>query len=302
MGTSHGHHHHHHHGDTTGKGLILSLSLTALFVLFEGAAGYYSHSLALWSDAGHNLTDALALGLTYYAVWIAKKPADSKRSFGYHRVGILAALFNSLTLIVIALFIFWEAFHRFQEVVTVQSNLMIGVATCAILLNGWLGLGLRQEAKHDLNIRSAYLHLLGDAVSAFGVVIAGVVIHFTGSHWADPLASIVIGLLILYSSWGILKESVHVLLEGTPSELDVQAIEAKVKSLAGVLDVHHLHIWAVSSGFYACSCHVRVEEQSLKSSQVIIHEVAEFMEHEFGIHHTTVQLEVDACADEDCNE
>ncbi len=304
-GHSHAHAHgigHHHHGPTTGKGLLFSLALTTLFVIGEGIAGYFSNSLALWSDAGHNLTDALSLVLSYYAVWIAKKPADAKRSFGYHRAGILAALFNSLSLIVVALFIFWEAFHRFHQEEPVQSGVMIGVAVCAILMNAWMSFGLRKEAAHDLNIRSAYLHLVWDAVSAFGVVLAGVIIHFTGSKIADPIASILIGLLIIYSSWGVLKESIHVLLEGTPSELNSGEIEAKVRTLPGVLDVHHLHIWTVASGFYACSCHVRVEEQSLKRSQKIVADVSHCLDHDFGIHHATIQLEVDSCEEEDCED
>src|SRR5438093_6324276 len=193
----------HSHGSTatlTGRRLSFSILITLAFVLGEAIAGYFSHSLALMSDAGHNFADALALVLSWYALWIARRPANARRTFGYHRVGILVALANAAALVVIALLIFWEAAQRLLDPAPVQSGLMIGVALTALLLNTVISLWLRSEAKHDLNVRSAYLHMVGDALSSLGVVAAGVIVAVTGSSLADPAVSLVIGGLILWSS------------------------------------------------------------------------------------------------------
>src|SRR5437660_7638574 len=209
--THHHHHHHHHHGAMTGRRMVFSIGLTVAFVLVETAAGFFSHSLALLSDAGHNFADALALLLAWYALGAARRPANASRTFGYHRVGILAALANAVTLVVIALLIFWEAFQRLRAPAPVQSGLMIGVALAALLMNTVISLWLRGEAKHDLNVRSAYLHMVGDALSSLGVVVAGIVVAVTGSAAADPAVSLLIGALILWSSGSILTEAVNVL-------------------------------------------------------------------------------------------
>src|SRR5713101_2604076 len=210
---SHHHHHHHHHGTVTGRRMAFSVGLTLAFVLAESAAGLFSHSLALLSDAGHNFADALALVLACYALGAARRPANASRTFGYHRVGILAALANAITLVVIAVLIFWEAFQRLRSPAPVRSGLMIGVALVALLMNTVISLWLRGVAKHDLNVRSAYLHMVGDALSSLGVVAAGAMIAITGSTAADPAVSLLIGALILWSSGGILTEAVTVLLE-----------------------------------------------------------------------------------------
>jgi cobalt-zinc-cadmium efflux system protein len=303
QGDDHDHHHHsgddHHHAPATGKRLLLSLIFTLLFVVGEGIAGMLTNSLALLSDAGHNFADFLALGLTFYAVQMAKKPSDAKRSFGYHRVGILAALVNAVSLLVISFFIFVEAVHRFQNPELVQSNLMIGVALVAVLLNSVIGFSLKHGAEHDLNLKSAYVHMLGDAASAVGVVIAGIVIHFTQSTLADPIASLLIAFLILGSSWGILKEALQVLMEGVPAGMSITKIEEGVRQVPGVVDVHHFHVWSVSSGRHACSGHIIVAEQSLQSAQKIVTLVSEKLEHDFGIGHITIQMEVGNCVDGD---
>jgi cobalt-zinc-cadmium efflux system protein len=295
----HHHHHHHHHGEMTGRRLAFSSALTAAFVLGELVAGLASRSLALLSDAGHNFADALALILSWYALTVSQRPANASRTFGYHRVGILVALANAATLVVIALSIFWEAFHRLREPAPVSSGLMIGVALVALLLNTIISLWLRGEAKHDLNVRSAYLHMVGDAVSALGVVVAGVVIALTGSTLADPVVSLLIGGLILWSSGGILAEAVTVLLEAAPNSLDMPALESAIRGVGGVLDVHDLHVWSVASGIIACSCHILVAEQSIRSGQQVLRAVAELLDHEFAITHTTVQVEVEGCEPND---
>src|SRR6476660_2750384 len=292
--------HSHDHGTSlTGRRLLLSVVITVAFVIGEAAAGYFSNSLALMSDAGHNFADALALILSWYGLWIARRPASEKHSYGYHRVGILTALVNAVVLVVIALFVFWEAISRLRHPEPVQSKPMIIVALIAILLNTVISLWLRKAAKDDLNVRSAYMHMVGDAVSAVGVVIAGVIVAFTGASIADPVVSVLIGLLILWSSWGILKESVNVLLEGMPEGIDIRSVEQKISGVHGVLAVHDLHVWTVGSGMICCSCHIMVNEQSVRSGENVLRAVTEELTHHFGIAHTTIQVEVEGCEPND---
>jgi cobalt-zinc-cadmium efflux system protein len=280
-----------------------ALLLTVAFVLGEAIAGYFADSLALFSDACHNFADAAALGFSWYALWIAKKPSHTGMTYGYHRVGILAALVNAVSLVVLALLIFWEAVDRFRHPKPVDGWLMIWVAVVAIGLNVTISFWLHAGAKHDLNVRSAYLHMVGDAVSAFGVVLAGVVVVLSGGLLADPVVSFLIGGLILWSSWGILKESVNVLLEGTPVGLDMTAVEKAIATVPGVINVHDLHVWTVGPGVIACSCHVLVAKQTIREGQEILKSVVDELGHHFGINHTTVQLEVECHEADDmyCN-
>lgn len=290
--------HHHGHG-LTGRRLTVAIILTFGFVLVEVGAGGYSHSLALLSDAGHNFADALALVFSWYAVVAARRPSDARRTFGYHRVGILAALVNAVSLVVIALLIFWEATQRLSAPEAVHSSLMIGVALVAVIINGVITVSLHADAQHDLNMRSAYMHMLGDAISAVGVVIAGVVIATTRSPLADAVVSFLIGALILWSSWGILVEAVNVLLEAVPAGLDMDEVGRAIGSVSGVMNVHDLHVWTVTSGILACSCHILVAEQSIRSGQQVLRAVVAELEQRFGISHTTVQVEVEGCEEND---
>jgi cobalt-zinc-cadmium efflux system protein len=292
--------HGHNHGSAlTGRRIALSICITILFVIGEAITGYFSHSLALMSDAGHNFADALALVFSWYGIWIAQKPSTAQRTFGYHRVGILAALVNAVSLVVIALLIFWEASTRLRHPEPVQSTPMIVVALIAILMNTVISFWLKNAAKNDLNVRSAYMHMLGDAISAAGVVVAGLVVAFTGASIADPIVSLLIGILILWSSWGILKESVNVLLEAIPEGMDMADVERTIGGVHGVLAVHDLHVWTVGSGMVCCSCHVMVNEQSVRSGENVLRAVTEELEHNFGIAHTTIQVEVEGCEPND---
>jgi cobalt-zinc-cadmium efflux system protein len=270
-----------------------ALFLTVAFVVIEAVAAWFAQSLSLLSDAGHNFADAAAVGFSWYALWVAQKPAHTGMTYGYHRVGILAALVNAVSLVVIAIFIFWEAVERLRNPVPVDGWLMIAVSIAAVSLNGTITVWLHAGSKHDLNIRSAYLHMAGDAVSALGVLIAGVVVVLGGPPLADAIASFLIGALILWSSWGVLKESVNVLLEGTPFGLDMAAVEVGIAAVPGVLNVHDLHVWTVGSGVIACSCHVLVAEQTIREGQQILKSVVDELGHRFGISHTTVQIEVE---------
>ncbi|HEY5311031.1 MAG TPA: cation diffusion facilitator family transporter [Pirellulales bacterium] len=274
--------------------LRLAVILTAALVAIEALAGYWAGSLALVSDAGHNLADAAALALSWYAVRMAGKPSTSGMTFGFHRVGILAAMLNSAALVLVAAMIFWEATIRLRQPAEVQTGPMIGVAVAAVAVNLLIGSWLHGHT-HDLNIRSAYWHMIGDALSACGVVVAGIVIALTGYWPADPLISMLIGLLILWSSWGILRESVRVLLEGTPAGLDMAAVERTIHSVPGVLAAHDLHVWMIGAGVIACSCHVVVAEQTISSGQQVLRAVAAALAGRFHINHTTIQIEVEGC-------
>lgn len=288
--------HSHDHGATlTGRRLALAILITLLFVLGEAVTGYRSRSLALLSDAGHNFADALALIFSWYGIWIARKPSNAQRTFGYHRVGILAALVNAVSLVVIALLIFWEAAGRLRYPEPVESTPMIVVALIAITMNLILSRWLQSASRHDLNVRSAYLHLLGDAVSAAGVVVAGVLVAFTGAAIADPLVSILIGVLILLSSWGILKEAVNILLEAIPKGMDMVAVEQAIAGVHGVRAVHDLHVWTVGAGMVCASCHIMVDEQSVRSGENVLRAVTEELRHTFAVSHTTIQVEVAGC-------
>lgn len=287
----------------TGRKMGLAVILTLAFVVGETVAGYFAHSLALLSDAGHNFADAAALGFSWYALWIAKKPSNKDMTFGYHRVGILAPLVNAVSLVVIAIFILIEAVGRFRHPEAVNSWVMIGVAGVAVVLNLVIGLWLHSGAKHDINIRGAYVHMIGDAVSSFGVVLAGVIVALTKASVADPVVSFVIAALILKSSWGILKESVTILLEGTPDGIDMAAVVTAIRSVAGVKDVHDLHVWTVGPGVIACCCHILVAEQTVREGQQVLRAVRQELDGRFKINHTTVQVEVEGheCDDMYCS-
>lgn len=279
----------------SSKQLWVATTITFIFCLGEAAVGYFSNSLALMADAGHNFADALALALSAFAIWMATKPADSKRTFGYHRVGILAALVNAVGLVLMAGAIFWEAVQRLNAPEAVQSGPMIWVALLAIILNSGIAWWLSRAAKADLNIRGAYLHMLGDAAASFGVVIAGIVIALTGAYIADPIVSIIFAILVLWSSWNILTESVHVLLEATPAGLDLATVEGAICGVEGVRGVHDLHVWTVSSGLIASSCHILVTDQRVSQSQHIHQTVSQLLAHDFKISHSTIQVEVEDC-------
>ena len=281
--------------NVSGSTMGAAVALTLVFVVVEAVSGWFAHSLALLSDAGHNLADAAALAFSWYALWIASKPSHEGMTFGYHRVGIFAAIANAVSLVLIAGFIGWEAIARIREPQVANGPVMIVVAVAAIIVNLVISLWLHKGSKDDLNIRSAYLHMLGDAVSALGVVIAGVLVATMHGRLADPIVSLLIGGLILYSSYGVLREGCTVLLEGTPTGMDMPALIAAIKNVGGVLDVHDLHVWMVGPGVVACSCHILVAEQSVREGQQVLRAVVQDIEHRFHITHTTVQVEVEGC-------
>lgn len=282
---------HHSAAGMSENKLRLSLLLTLAFVVVEAVAGWRSGSLALLSDAGHNFTDALALGLSWYAIWIARKPASSTRTFGYHRVGILTALFNALTLVAIAAFIFVEAWQLFAHPHPVSSKPMMLIAALAFALNTSIAIGLRGEAAHNVNMRSAFIHMAGDALSSLGVLAAGAVLYYTGWTWTDPLVSVLIGGFILYSSWDIVRETVNVLLEGTPRGLNLDALAHAVRAVPGVIDLHDLHVWTVGDGMNALSCHLRVSEPEMARAAHVVQTVKTLLSDEYNVQHSTIETE-----------
>lgn len=272
------------------------------FVAGEALAGLVSHSLALLSDAGHNLADALALLLSWYAVGLVLRPRDANKTFGYHRAGTLAAVANALGLVAIALIIIWEAIQRLYTPVPVSGAPMVVVALLAVALNAGISWWLHEGARHDLNMRSAYLHMVGDALSGVGVAVAGLIVWLTGKSIADPLVSLLIGGLILYSSRSIWAEALGTLMEAAPAGVEVSALEQALCTITGVRGIHCLHTWTVGSGVKACSCHVTIDPAHEAVSQDLLRTVIATLEGKYDFAHTTVQLEVDGTAPSDACE
>ena len=283
--------HVHHHNDLTGSALRQAFLLTVGILLIEAIAGYLSHSLALLADAGHLLTDVVALGLAWFAVVQAARPPDSRRTYGYHRVGILAAMANGATLILIVAVIAYEAARRFQHPEPVQGGVVIGAALLAIAVNTFIATRLRGRGS-NLNVRAARLHVLGDLAASFGVVLAGVVILSTGWLYADPLVSLLITALIAWSAIQVVFETMNVLLEGAPAGIDVATVGHCIESIEGIESVHDLHVWSLSGEQVALSCHVVVgTDMPAADSEHLVRRVEQGICDTFGIGHTTIQVE-----------
>ena len=284
------------HAAPAGR-LALSLGITLVFVFVEIAAGLAGRSLALLSDAAHNFTDVIALGLSWYAIRLAAQPAHAGKTYGYHRAGILVALVNSATLIVIAFGIFYEAWKRFSAPPEVNSTVLIWVGVLAFLVNAGTAWLVQQGSEHDLNLRSTFLHLMGDVLSTIGAVLAGIVIAFTRWYWLDPLVSVVIGLFILWNAWGILRDSVHILLESSPAGIDMDGMIADLLQVEGVRGVHDLHVWSINEELRALSAHILTEDVLVSAGLAIQKQVNGILAEKYNIRHATLQLECE-CAGE----
>ena len=293
---SHAHAGHHHHGAGTGQVLQWSFVATLLFVALEVVAGLKSGSLALLSDAGHNLTDALALLFTWFAFYLQSKPANSVKTYGYHRMGVLAAFVNAITLVALAAGIFYESVQRLLDPAPVEEKVMMAVAVVGLVMNGSIMWGLRSAKNNDINVRSAFVHMLGDALGTAAIIAGAIVIHYTGWQQIDPALSVAIGLLIVYSAWDIVNEALNILLEGLPRGLELESVIGAMRETPGVLDVHDLHIWSLGSSTHALSCHVLIEDVPLSVSDCILQRLNAVLCDRFAIHHTTVQFEHVGCA------
>ena len=287
-------HHTHPHAPLSARALRYSLAATFAYVLLTLFAGIRAHSLALLSEAGHNVTDLLALLLSWVAVFIQTRPPNATKTFGYHRAGVLAAFVNALTLVAIAFYIFYEALLRMRNPVAVHPRIMIWVAIIGVIMNGAISWVLFRAAR-DVNIRIAFVHQLGDTLSTAAVIVGGWVILWTGQTWVDPALSIGIGCLILWSSFGIIHETLNILLEGAPQGLTAEHIAASLTAVAGVRDVHDVHVWSIGSDTHALSCHIRIDDITMSESEVILRRVKELLTADYHIDHTTIQFENENC-------
>jgi len=288
------HDHGHAHGPSSARVLRYSVLATLLYVALTVIAGIRADSLALLSEAGHNVTDLLALLLSWVAVFIQSRPPNATKTFGYHRAGVLAAFLNALTLVAVAVYIFYAAVERLHAPVQVHARLMIWVAAVGVVMNGVIAWFLIRSSS-DVNIRSAFVHQLGDTLSTAAVIVGGWAILLTGRTWVDPALSIGIGFLILWSSWGIIRETLNILLEGIPHGMSVEKIIASIRAVGGVNDVHDVHVWSIGSETHALSCHITIEDIPPSESEAILRSVNEILAARFQIHHTTIQFENVVC-------
>ncbi len=284
-------HHDHEHGTSEGnrRALAIVLALTASFTVVEIAGGLLTGSLALLADAGHMLSDNLSLGLALFAAWLAQRPATPNKSFGYRRAEILAALVNGITLVAVSIWIFIEAYSRLREPTEVLGGPMLVVAAVGLLVNVAGAIILYRSGGESLNVEGAMRHVFADALGSVGAMAAAAVIILTGWRYADPLISVAIGLLILASSWKLLRDSTNILLEATPSNLNAAEVGQKMASAEGIVEVHDLHIWTITSGFPALSAHVLVGRQ--EDCHARRRELEGLLTHEYGISHTTLQVD-----------
>ncbi len=285
----------HGHAAPAGRKLLYGIILSLTILIVEVIGGLLSNSLALLSDAGHVLTDVFALGLSWYGVRQAIRPANHRMTFGYHRVGVIIAILNALSIFAIAGFILFEAYNRFQRVEVVDSPVMMGIALIGLAANGIVVFWLRGERKGNINLRSAMWHALGDALASVGVIVGGLMIWLTGLYWIDPLVSVIISLIILASAWSILREGVHVILEATPKDVDVRAMISTIKQIKGVEDIHDVHVWSISSDLRAMNGHILIDDISTSQAARIREEIEKVVLEKYQIIHTTLQLESTAC-------
>ncbi|TXL61630.1 cation transporter [Cerasibacillus terrae] len=295
MADHHGHHHgHHHHGinrEGNKKGLTIALIITFSIMIMEFVGGLITNSLALLSDAGHMLSDSSSLLLSLIAFWFAAKPPSANKTYGYYRFEILAAFFNGITLFVMAGWIIYEAYGRFFEPPTVSSGTMIWIASIGLIANLLSAYFLMKKGnvEENVNVKSAYLHVIGDALGSLGAIVAGLVMLFFEWYIADPIISVIVALLILKSAWGVLKTTIHILMEGTPITIDQKKVKEVLLSIEGVKDIHDLHIWTITSGLDSLTCHVLIKDGV--DEQDILQQAIKQIETNFGITHTTIQVE-----------
>jgi cobalt-zinc-cadmium efflux system protein len=277
--------------------LKIALGLTFVYMLAEAFGGWLVNSLALLADAGHMLTDVAALSLTLAAIWFASRPATAKKTFGYYRLEILAAFVNGVALVLISLFVIYEAYERWASPPEIKGGALTVIAAGGLLINivcAWL---LHGDHRHDLNLRGAWLHVIGDALGSVTAIVAGVLIVAFGWLWADALCSVLISLIIVFSAWNLIRESVNVLLEGTPAHINLAAVEDAILETEGVNGIHDLHIWTITSGIEALSAHVRHDETIVQNE--LLKNLRQRLHDKFGIDHLTIQMETPDFEDED---
>ncbi|MDY6844315.1 MAG: cation diffusion facilitator family transporter [Thermodesulfobacteriota bacterium] len=291
-----GHHHHHYH--LNQRNLFVVLTVTGTVMVVEIVGGILANSLALLSDAGHMLTDILALSLSLFAMRFAQKPPTPSKTFGYYRLEILAAFFNGMLLFFIAVYIFYEAYQRLASPEEIESLVMLSVAAIGLITNGIGILILRKATAKSLNVKSAFFHMVSDTISSVGVIVGGLIIYYTNWYLVDSLISICIGMLILRGAYSLVKESADIFLEATPKEINMEELMTDIRKVTGVQDVHHLHIWTITSGIYAMSAHVLINDQLISRQTQILREVEQLLREKYSMEHTTIQFECESCGDE----
>ena len=285
------------HQETTSSYRRLKITLVIVLVIMaaEIIGGIFSNSLALLSDAGHMLVDALALGLSLFAMRVARRPPTATKTFGYHRVEILAALANGTILVLLSAFIFYGAYRRFLEPPAVNTPLMLTIAIVGLFANVGGVLLLNRASRRSLNIRAAYWHIIGDTIASVGVITAGIIISFTGYYVADAIASVVIAMIILWGAVRIVGESADVLLEAVPKHIETSGVIDFIRNIPGVNEVHDIHIWTITSNIYALSAHLVIDDQMVSKSLDIVKTVRQGLARRYNISHTTLQLECESC-------
>jgi cobalt-zinc-cadmium efflux system protein len=295
---AHGAHSHHSHSHTHAiistegmTGLLgAAVAVTLALVVAELIFGYLGHSIALIGDAVHNLTDVPTLVISWIGMRLALRPPTSRKTYGYHRAGILAAFVNAMLLEIVAIALLYESLVRFRHPVEVHANLMLWVSLLALAINGGITISLHR-GRRDLNIRSVWLHNLGDALSNVAIFVGALVIRGTGAQWVDPLLCIAIGGIVLWSGTGILKESGHILLEGLPREIRLEEVATAMLRVPAVQEVHDVHIWTLGTDLVALSCHVRIPDMHMEESDQMLAKIRDVLRRDFHITHTTIQFE-----------
>ena len=291
--------HTHHQALTVSNKLKYGIMLTAFILVAEVIGGLLSNSLALLSDAGHVFADLIALSLSWYGVRQAERPASHRMTFGYHRVGVLIAVVNAVSIFAIAMVIFYEAYHRLAQPQEVNSLLMIPIAIVGLSVNLFVISLLRKEQHANLNVRSAFWHAMGDALASIGVIIGGVIILFTDWFVVDTVISILIGLIIILAAWNIFKEGLHVLLEAAPRGVDIKKMTAALKKVPGVRDVHDIHVWSISAEIHAMSCHVLIDDRPTSEAAQVRQQIEAILKQQYDIEHATLQMECELCSTDD---
>jgi cobalt-zinc-cadmium efflux system protein len=282
--------HSHAHPQMASGVLAGAVAATVVLVVAELIGGYRGHSIALVSDALHNLSDIPTMMISWMALRWAMRPADHERTYGYHRAGILAAFTNAILLILVALVLLWESIERFRRPVAVQENWMIGVSLLALAINGGITLALVSSRK-DLNLRALLIHNFGDAISNISILVGAFAIRMTGALWLDPAIGVAIAALVLWSTKGLIREAGNVLLEGLPKGLRLDAVAHSILGIQGVHEVHDIHIWTIGTDLQALSCHVRIPDMHMDESEKILKSIRQRLDADFHITHTTIQFE-----------
>jgi cobalt-zinc-cadmium efflux system protein len=289
----------HHQALPVASKLKFGIVLTSFILVVEVAGGLLSNSLALLADAGHIFTDIIALSLSWYGVKQAERPANHGMTFGYHRVGVIVAMVNAISIFVVAVVIFYEASQRFGQPPEVKGLLMLSVAMVGLGVNLFVAFWLRKEQRVNLNVRSAFWHAMGDALASIGVIIGGIIILLTGWFMVDPIISVFVGLIIILAAWRIFKEGLRVLLEAAPLEIDVKKLIDTIGHVPGVRGVHDIHVWSISPHLYSMSCHVLINDLPTSEAAAIRQKIEDVLKQQYGIEHTTLQMECGQCSSND---